>query len=273
MSSGFDPRIVGPGELSFLQAAQRVAPYHLGGGAALAGVHLRHRLSADADLFVHAKDVHRDLVRALPDIGAMNGTPVSILRDGGSFVRARLHLPNGSIALDVVHDPVPDVEPAPAPVDGIVNKRGDSARAESLWNRALAIRQAALAADPKNTRAIEGVANIRGYLGELYRARKQVDDAISQHREYVRLMDELVAIRGMLPGLVQARAFAQSFLALALVDRAETQRAGDRAASANEARRWLSLAEPVARKLGAEPASELMTYLNEVTTRLRRLGS
>lgn len=117
---GFDPRIVGPRELSFLQAAQQVAPFHLGGGAALAGVHLRHRLTADADLFVHARDVHRDLVRALPDIGALNGTPVSILRDGGSFVRARLQLSNDAIELDVVYEPVPDLEPAPPPVDGIV---------------------------------------------------------------------------------------------------------------------------------------------------------
>ena len=120
MSGGFDARIVGPRELSFLQEAQRVAPFHLGGGAALAGVHLRHRLSADADLFVHSRDAHRDLVRALPDIGVANGTPVSILRDGGSFVRARLQLSNDSIELDVVYDPVPDLEPAPPPVDGIV---------------------------------------------------------------------------------------------------------------------------------------------------------
>ena len=132
MSSGFDPRIVGPDELSFLQAAQRVAPFHLGGGAALAGVHLHHRLSADADLFVHTKDAHRDLVRALPDIGATNGTPVSILRDGGSFVRARLQLPNGSIALDVVHDPVADLEPAPPPVDGIVIESLVDLRANKL---------------------------------------------------------------------------------------------------------------------------------------------
>jgi hypothetical protein len=117
---GFDPRIVGPRELSFLQAAQRVAPFHLGGGAALAGVHLRHRLSADADLFVHDRDSHRDLVRALPDIAAANGTPVSILRDGGSFVRAHVQLANDSIELDVLYEPVPDLEPAPPPVDGVI---------------------------------------------------------------------------------------------------------------------------------------------------------
>ncbi len=80
MPAGFDPRIVGPGVLSFLQACQKVQTFHLGGGAALAGVHLRHRLSADADLFVHDRDGHRDLVRVLPTVGA------------GSFVRSRRQL-------------------------------------------------------------------------------------------------------------------------------------------------------------------------------------
>jgi hypothetical protein len=132
VSTGFDPRIVGPRELSFLQAAQRVVPFHLGGGAALAGVHLRHRLSADADLFVHVRDAHRDLVRALPDIGAANGTPVSILRDGGTFVRARLQLSSGSIELDVLYEPVPDLEPAPPPVDGVVVESLVDLRANKL---------------------------------------------------------------------------------------------------------------------------------------------
>jgi hypothetical protein len=118
--------------LAFLQACGRVAPFHLGGGAALAGVHLHHRLSADADLFVHDRDVHRDLVRALPDIGAANGTPVTVLQDAGTFVCARLQLSNGAIALDVVFEPVPDLEPAPPPVDGIMIESLVDLRANKL---------------------------------------------------------------------------------------------------------------------------------------------
>ena len=132
MLSGFDPRIVGPGELSFLQACQRVVPFHLGGGAALAGVHLRHRLSADADLFVHSREAHRDLVRALPDIGAANGTPVSVLRDAGGFVRALLQLANHAIELDVIFDPVSDLETAPPAIDGIVLESLVDLRANKL---------------------------------------------------------------------------------------------------------------------------------------------
>jgi hypothetical protein len=120
VSSGFDPRIVGPETLAFLRACQKAVPFHLGGGAALAGVHLRHRLSADADLFLHDRDAHRDLVRVLPDIGTATGTPVSLLRDAGTFVRGRLELTSHSIELDVVFDPVPDVAPAPPPVSGVV---------------------------------------------------------------------------------------------------------------------------------------------------------
>jgi hypothetical protein len=71
----FDRRIVTSDELTFLQACQRAVPFHLGGGAALAGVHLRHRLSADADLFVHDQDRHRDLVRELSPIGTATRLP------------------------------------------------------------------------------------------------------------------------------------------------------------------------------------------------------
>jgi hypothetical protein len=95
-------------------------------------VHLRHRLSEDADLFVHSRDAHRDLVRALPDIGRANGMPVSVLRDGGSFVRARLQLSSHSIELDVIFEPVPDLESAPPPVDGIVLESLTDLRANKL---------------------------------------------------------------------------------------------------------------------------------------------
>lgn len=120
MSEAFDRRIVRPELLRFLQVCGRRVPFHLGGGAALSGVHLRHRLSADADLFVHSRDAHRDLVRALPSIGAETGVPVSILRDAGSLVRARLEVAGDAVELDVVFEPVADIEPAPPAIEGVV---------------------------------------------------------------------------------------------------------------------------------------------------------
>jgi hypothetical protein len=101
MAISFDPRIIGPAELSFLQACQARVPFHLGGGAALAGVHLRHRLSADADLFLHSKEAHRERVRLLSEIAAATGVAVTVVRDAGAFVRARLVLPKRSIELDL----------------------------------------------------------------------------------------------------------------------------------------------------------------------------
>jgi serine/threonine-protein kinase len=65
----------------------------------------------------------------------------------------------------------------------VAKRRGDFAQAESLWTRALAIRQAALAADPRNTRPKAGVANIHAYLGGLYVAQKRINEALSHCRE------------------------------------------------------------------------------------------
>jgi len=120
VSDTFDSRIVTPHTVKFLQACGRHVPYHLGGGAALAGFHLRHRLSADADVFLHDRSSHRELVRLLPDISIESNTPLVILRDAGTFVRARLDLPGRPIDLDVVFDQVQDIEDASLRVDGIV---------------------------------------------------------------------------------------------------------------------------------------------------------
>ena len=88
----------------------------------------------------------------------------------------------------------------------IASKRGDDTRAESMWNRALAIRQTALAADPKNVRTISGIAYIRGALGNLYLPRKQFAEAIAQFREEIRVYDGLVAVAGPLSIAVRQRA-------------------------------------------------------------------
>jgi hypothetical protein len=70
-------------------------------------------------LFVHARDAHRELVRALPEIGAAAGTPVTMIRDAGTFVRASLHTARGPRDLDVVFERVPDLEQPPPPVEGV----------------------------------------------------------------------------------------------------------------------------------------------------------
>lgn len=131
MATTFDRRIVTEEELGLLLACHRRVPFHLGGGAALAGAHLRHRLSADADLFVHDARAHRDLVASLPAAGAERRIPVRIVRDGGSFVRATVELKDGPLELDIVHDPVPDIEPPPA-VEGLLVESLADLRANKL---------------------------------------------------------------------------------------------------------------------------------------------
>ena len=132
MSNTFDSRVVGPQLLEFLQACQRRVSFHLGGGAALAGVYLRHRLSADADLFFHDKDAHRDLVRALPEICIETGSKVQILRDAGGFVRAQIQTDERSLELDFVFDSVADLDPPTAPVEGIMVESLTDLRANKL---------------------------------------------------------------------------------------------------------------------------------------------
>jgi len=89
--ASFDRRIVGPATLQFLQAVHARTPFHLAGGAALAGVHLRHRVVRDAGTFVRAvlttaeQDVDIDLVfDAVADVGlpdSVEGVQVESLAD------------------------------------------------------------------------------------------------------------------------------------------------------------------------------------------------
>lgn len=131
MGITFDRRVVTEEELGLLRACHRRVPFHLGGGAALAGAHLRHRLSVDADLFVHDAKAHRDLVAALTAAGLETGIRVQVVRDAGTFVRATVDLAGGAFEFDVVHDPVPDLEPAPA-VEGLLVESLADLRANKL---------------------------------------------------------------------------------------------------------------------------------------------
>jgi hypothetical protein len=89
-------------------------------------------LSKDADLFVHDKDAHRELVRVLPHVAAELDFPVSVIRDGGSFVRARATLPSGTLEIDIIHDAVPDIEAPPVAVEGVVLESLVDLRANKL---------------------------------------------------------------------------------------------------------------------------------------------
>lgn len=128
MPDAFDPRVVPAPLVALVRACQGTVEAHLGGGAALSGAHLRHRLTRDLDLFVHDRQGHRSLVRRLPELASNVGVAVSVVRDGGDFVRFRL---GDGFELDLVHEAVPDLQP-PERVDGVLVESLVDLRANKL---------------------------------------------------------------------------------------------------------------------------------------------
>jgi hypothetical protein len=95
MRKTFDRRIVPDSVIDFVRACQERIPCHLGGGAALAGVYLGHRMTGDIDLFVHDSEGMRSLVGLLPGAASDSGTVLTVLRDVGHLVRAQLEARDG----------------------------------------------------------------------------------------------------------------------------------------------------------------------------------
>jgi hypothetical protein len=118
--------------LDLVRACQGRVPCHLGGGAALSGAYLHHRRSRDIDLFCHERAGVRELVAAMPEVAAETGTSIRIVRDGGGFVRAVADLAETTFEVDLVHEPFPDLEAPPPPVEGIIIESLTDLRASKL---------------------------------------------------------------------------------------------------------------------------------------------
>ncbi|MCC7541305.1 MAG: nucleotidyl transferase AbiEii/AbiGii toxin family protein [Deltaproteobacteria bacterium] len=131
MTRVFDRRVLPAPIVAFLRDAQQVAPAHLGGGAALSGAHLAHRLSGDLDLFVHDRAAHRLLVSALPDLARDCHASLDVRQDAGIFVRASMQGPAGSLLVDVIYEPATDLAPA-EPVEGVLCESLVDLRASKL---------------------------------------------------------------------------------------------------------------------------------------------
>ena len=115
----FDRRIVPEVAVEFVRRCQGTAGGRLGGGAALSGAWLTHRLSRDLDLFIAEAEEHRLLVNRLEGIAGAMGLGFRKLRDAGSFVRGELIFEGGRIEVDVIHEPSPDLGEPPT-VEGVV---------------------------------------------------------------------------------------------------------------------------------------------------------
>jgi Nucleotidyl transferase AbiEii toxin, Type IV TA system len=123
--SSFDRRVLPEPVLRLVRACQLRVSAHLAGGAALSGAYLGHRLSGDVDLFCHRADDVRALVREPPDVASECDVTVELLRDAGTFVRARVRFGDRDLELDLVHEAVPDIEPPPPPLEGVVESLAD----------------------------------------------------------------------------------------------------------------------------------------------------
>ncbi|MBI4950447.1 MAG: nucleotidyl transferase AbiEii/AbiGii toxin family protein [Myxococcales bacterium] len=132
MRSSFDRRVVPEPVIQLVRACQRRAPAHFAGGAALSGAHLAHRLSGDVDLFCHRAEDVRTLVRALPELAAELGLRIDLVRDAATFVRARVRFDAGELELDLVHEPLADLESPPPPLEGVVVESLADLRAAKL---------------------------------------------------------------------------------------------------------------------------------------------
>lgn len=102
-------------------------------------------------------------------------------------------------------------------------ERGDWAEAVALWNQALAIRKAAMEADPLNRRAVNGTATLYGRLGLAAHTTKDFATAVARYRDELRLRVDIQRRVGDLPGNVADRAWATLRLAEALMDWAASE--------------------------------------------------
>jgi tetratricopeptide (TPR) repeat protein len=157
----------------------------------------------------------------------------------------------------------------------VARKQKDPARAESLYLRALEIRQKALDADPKDVRALNGVSNLHNYLAAVYRDRNLTREELYHRRANLELRKRLLAMGAPSAGVIEPLVWASAYLAAGLLDAADKSRsASDRAGATAEARQVLADANRVDRAIagGSQNGKDALALLDEQSARLRRLG-
>jgi non-specific serine/threonine protein kinase/serine/threonine-protein kinase len=118
----------------------------------------------------------------------------------------------------------------------VQSRRGQWPDAIALWKRALVIRQETAASNPKDIRALGGVATIYGRLGGAAREAKDFAGCVAIYRDELRVRNQLIAVTGRLPGRVAEQAWARLRLAEALLENAGTATRSARADMIAEAR-------------------------------------
>ena len=156
----------------------------------------------------------------------------------------------------------------------IARRRGDVAKAESLWTQALTAMQAAVDADPKDTRALVGVADVRTSLASVLRSQRRFEEAILHLRVALRARELVAGADASSPTASAPLALARVSLAQALLDLVEVRPPGPNDAwRLREAGALLARAWPVARGAAtSSPAQrDTLAEVERQTARLRRL--
>ena len=85
-------------------------PWTLTGGAALAGVHLKHRATRELDLFWHGKSTLDRLPAQVIEKTHNEGLEATLIKSAPSFARLRVTDGTSVVLLGLVADPTPVVE-------------------------------------------------------------------------------------------------------------------------------------------------------------------
>jgi non-specific serine/threonine protein kinase/serine/threonine-protein kinase len=214
------------------------------------------RFQTDRGDFDGAERAYREAVRMFE---AMPGErPVRALRDhafalkrlGAVLLRAEkydeseqryrqaLALDEASIRLDDRPATRYDITFTLSDLALVQSRRGEWRDAVTMWQRALEIRRAAADADPKDTRALIGVATLFGRLGGAALAQQDPATSVARYREELGVRDRVISMTGRLPARVSEQAWSRLNLAQALLDSAAAApRHPDRGAWLDEARR------------------------------------
>jgi len=127
----FDRRIVPEDALDLVRSCQRRVGCRLGGGAALGGAYLSHRVSDDLDLFLPAATDLQLLARDLPGLAHALGASFRPVQESPTFVRGAVTLGERQLLIDLVHDQAAPLEPPPS-VEGVVIESLPDLRAAKL---------------------------------------------------------------------------------------------------------------------------------------------
>jgi len=237
-------------------------------GSAIAGF---ERLAAEGAI---PYDARRDYSRAQQQLGAI------LLQDDVLDEAERFYLSARDLDKDdAVRHPQDgalrhDMAASMSGLARIARTRGDVAKAESLWTQALTVMQAALNADPKDTRALDDVGDARASLASLCRSQRRFEEALAHCREALRARERTAGPDASSPNASAALALARAYLARALLDLVEVRPPGPTDAGLlREAGALLAQAGLVTRGAATSSPAQQGTFaeVERQTARLRRL--